>query len=132
LEGLLHRGFLVGECLRVFGLYHPPRQDIRNRMDRGAGGRLDGDGDRRDASQFRRNDVDGIDIVALIVVFLVRDFVHRVPARGDAVHLRLGIKLCHRQVAGLRRAAGTDANELPDGDQSAAQDGDRQDHLQKG
>jgi hypothetical protein len=132
LKRLLHRRFLLGELLSIVWLNDPPREGKRNGMNRRARRGLDGDRDRHDARQLSRHRADAIEIVALVVVLLVADFVHRIPAGCNAVHLRLSVELRHRQVAGFRRAACPDANELTDRDQSAAQDGDREDHLQQG
>jgi hypothetical protein len=68
----------------------------------------------------------------LVVVFLVVNRIERIQPARQSVHLRFGVKLGHRQIAGLSRVAGPDANELPDRGQSAPQDGDREDHLQQG
>jgi hypothetical protein len=128
-ESLLHRGFLVGKLLRVIGLHDPARQGVRHGVHRRARRGLYRDGDLHDARLLSRHRADAIDIVALIVVLFIADFIHGVPAGSNAVHFRLGIELGHRQVAGLGRAAGPDANKLPDHGQSAPQDGDRQDHF---
>jgi hypothetical protein len=69
--------------------------------------------------------------VARVVVLRVGDFVEKFDARGDAVHLRLGVKLSHCQVAGLGGAPCADADELPNRGQGAAEDGDRKDHLEQ-
>jgi hypothetical protein len=84
------------------------------------------------AGSFRSRRIDAVNIIAQVVVLFVGHVIQRIPAGGDAVHLRFGIELRHRQISGFPGAAGTDANELPDRDQSATQDGDRQDHLQQG
>jgi len=130
-KGLLHCGFLIGELLGVFGVDHPPRHGIGNGLGSRTRRLLDRDGYRFDASNVRAVHIDAIDIVAGVVVFLVRDVVEEFDARSDAIHLRLGIKLSHCQVAGFGGALGTDADELPDRGQRAAQDGDREDHLEK-
>jgi hypothetical protein len=52
---------------------------------------LDRDRDGFDARSLGVPDVNAIDIVAGVVVLSVIDFVEQLDARGDAVHLRLGI-----------------------------------------
>jgi hypothetical protein len=69
--------------------------------------------------------------VTRVVVLRVSDFVEQLDTGGDAVHLRLGIKLSHRQVAGFGGALRADADELADRGQRAAEDGDRNDHLEQ-
>jgi hypothetical protein len=69
--------------------------------------------------------------MAGVVVLRVRDFVEQLNARRHAIHLRFGVKLRHRQVAGLGGALGADPNQLPNRGQRAAKDGDRQDHLEQ-
>jgi len=96
-----------------------------------AGSLFDGHGYGHDAGQIGRCDIDAVSIELVIVVRRILHGIEQIDAGRDAVHLGFGIELGHRQVAGFRRVAGSDADELSDRGQSAPQDGDCENHLQK-
>ena len=81
------------------------------------------------ARKLRGHHIDAVGVEPRVVVLVVLNRIEQFHARRHAVHLRLGIELSHRQVAGLCRAASPNANELPDRGQRATQDRDREEHL---
>jgi hypothetical protein len=111
-ESLLHCRFLIGQLLGIVGINNPSRQRIGNRLGCRARRLFNRHGHRFDARSLRIKDIEAIDIIAGIVVLSVIDLIEQFHARRDPVHLRLGVQLSHRQVAGLGRVASADANEL--------------------
>jgi hypothetical protein len=99
-------------------------------MQRRAWRLLHGHRGRHHAGQVRCRHIHAVLIKARVVVGGIFDAVEQINARGQAIHGRLCIKLGHRQIAGFRRIASADPDELADRGQSAAQDGNCENHLQ--
>jgi hypothetical protein len=127
----LHVGFRGGSGFDNRRVENPPREGERDgpRHLLGILGHRHEDRDHPLFVDFLR--LDGIDPFAGVVQWLAAQRRRFVDSSGNGAQFGFGIELGRRQVAGLGRTARAEADQFADHRQSAAQNGNRQDHLEQ-
>jgi hypothetical protein len=127
----LHFGFRGRGGFDDRRVENPPRERERDGPRHLLGILGDGHQDRDHPLLVNFLRLDGIDPFTGVVQRLAAQRRRLVDSSGDGAQLGFGIKLRRRQIPGLGRAARAKADQFADHRQRAAQNGDRQDHLEQ-